>query len=380
MIHKPSLMSEKNYIFSTFFLLLIGLNVVPAFSQDAVKTIEIKVLPGLQFDLVRFQVQPGTKVKLVFTNTDDMDHNLLITNPGSREEVVKAAMRLTGQGRSKNYIPESPKVLWAIPVVSAEQTKSITFTAPQQEGVYPYVCTYPGHGFVMYGAMYVSASDEMPKLSEDLNIPISRRETKSSNQIGAIGHHSSVKINYLTNPVPPFLYRVYIDGASPAAIAVSLTDSLSYCWDAGVGKLRFAWKGGFVDNTLLWKGHKNAAATIIGTVFYRDQVVYPLRINNREAKVEYKGYRLNNRYPEFHYTVNGLDVYELIKPLEMGNGLVRSFRIPEIKEPLWFVFDENDGIDYQSDLGKQMPGKIQLSAGQAKLFTIIMRAREGSNL
>lgn len=353
---------------------------VPAFSQEAARTIEIKVLPGLQFDLVRFQVQPGTKIKLVFTNTDDMDHNLLITKPRSREEVVNAAIRLAGQGPSKNYIPESPDVLWAIPIVSSEQSKSITFTAPKNEGVYPYVCTYPGHGFVMYGAMYVSSKDEMPKLSEDLNIPISRREIKSNNEIGAANHHGSAKVNSLSNPVPPFLYRVYIDGASPAAIAVRLTDSLSYCWDAGVSKLRFAWKGGFVDNTLLWKGHKNAAATTIGTVFYRDQVIYPLRINNKDAKVEYKGYRLINRYPEFHYTVNGLDVYELIKPLETGKGFVRSFRIPEIKEPLCFVFDENDGIDYQSDLGKQMTGKIELSAGQAKLFTIIMTERTGNSL
>lgn len=84
-----------------------------AFSQDAIKTIGIKVLPGLQFDLVRFQVQPGTKVKLVFTNTDDTDYNLLITNPGTREEVVEAAMRLAGQGPSKNYIPESTEVFWA---------------------------------------------------------------------------------------------------------------------------------------------------------------------------------------------------------------------------------------------------------------------------
>lgn len=369
-------MSKRVRIFRVSLLFLMGLIAAPAFSQEAIKTIEIKVLPGLQFDLVRFQIHPGTKVKLVFTNTGDMDHNLLITRPGSREDVVNAAMQLAGQGPSKNYIPENPEVLWAIPVVSSEQTKSITFTAPQKEGVYPYVCTYPGHGFVMYGAMYVSSSDEMPKLSEDLNIPISRRQLKPNTEIGTANHHGSAKVNSLSNLVPPFINRVYIDGASPAAIAVSLTDSLSYCWDAGVSKLRFAWKGGFVDNTLLWKGHKNATATIIGTIFYRDQVVYPLRINNKDAKVEYKGYRLINRYPEFHYSVNGLDVYELIKPLEAGNGFVRSFRIPEIKEPLWFVFDENDGVNYRSNLGKQTTGKIELSAGQGKSFTIIMTERE----
>jgi azurin len=369
-------MDKRIKILRTFLLFLISLVASPAFSQEAVKTIEIKVLPGLQFDLVRFQVQPGTKVKLVFTNTDDMDHNLLITKPGAREEVVNAAIQLAGLGPARNYIPESTGVLWAIPIVSSEQSKSITFTAPKKEGVYPYVCTYPGQGFVMYGAMYVYSKDEMPKLSEDLNIPNSRRGVKPGNETGEARHHVSATVNSARKPVPPYLYRVYIDGASPAAIAVSLTDSLSYCWDAGVSKLRFAWKGGFVDNTLLWKGHKNAAATIVGTVFYRDQVVYPLRINNKDARVEYKGYRLINRYPEFHYTVNGLDVYELIKPIETANGFARSFRIPEIKESICFVFDENDGMDYQSDSGKRTTGKVELNADQAKLFTIIMTERK----
>lgn len=370
-------MGKRINIFRAFFFFWIGLHAAPAFSQEVTKTIEIKVLPGLQFDLPRFQVQPGAKIKLVFTNTDDMDHNLLITKPGAREKVVNSAMQLAGQGPSKSYIPESPDVLWSIPILAPGQSKSINFIAPQGEGAYPYVCTYPGHGSIMYGAMYVSSKEGMPQLSEDLNIPANRRVVQSNDGMGDNNHHgSAAKMNSLSKPVSPYLYRVYINGASPAAIAVSLTDSLSYCWDAGVAKLRFAWKGGFVDNSLLWKGHKNAAATIIGTVFYRDQVVYPLRINNKDAKVEYKGYRLIDRYPEFQYTVNGLDVYELLKPSETGNGLMRSFKIPENNDALSFVFDEDDGVVYSSDFGKQTIGKIEFSAGQGKFFTIVMTERK----
>lgn len=366
---------KKNLVTLAILLFLSASSLV-AFSQEAIKTIEIKVQPGLQFDVVRFQVKPGTKVKLVFKNTDEMDHNLLITKPGAREEVVTAALEMGGDGPVKNYIPEMPQILWSIPIVSADQSKSIVFTAPKEEGIYPYVCTYPGHGFVMYGAMYVSAKDQMPALAEDLNIPISRRESKATTEVEAANLHGATATKSLNSPIPPYLYRVYIDGASPAAIAVSLTDSLSYCWDAGVSKLRFAWKGGFVDNSLLWKGHTNATSTIIGDVFYHDQVTYPLHINNKDPEVSYKGYRLINRYPEFHYTVNGLDVYELIKPLEKDNGFSRSFRIPEIKEPMSFIYDENDGVVYHAKVGKQERGKIELSATEAKSFTIIMIAKK----
>ena len=36
-------------------------------------------------------------------------------------------------------------------------------------------------------------------------------------------------------------------GAGPAAIAVSLPNDLSYCWDAGSCRLRYAWQGEFLD-------------------------------------------------------------------------------------------------------------------------------------
>ena len=358
--------------------LLLFTSGASVFSQEAVKTVHIKVLPGLQFDIVRFHVKPGTKVKLVFTNTDEMEHNLLVTKPGSREEVVTAALQLGGAGPAKSYIPEIPQVLWSIPVLTAEQTGSVNFTAPKQEGVYPYVCTFPGHGFVMYGAMYVSATENMPEIAKDTNIPPNRRtvEKKTTSLTGDDAHsdHKTTGVKDVSYRDNQNLYRVYIEGASPAAIAVRLSEGLSYCWDAGISKLRFAWKGGFVDNSALWKGHKDAQAHIIGEVFYRDRVDFPIRINegDRHPEVEYKGYRLIDRLPEFHYTVNGVDVYEFISAAPSGNGLIRKFRIPESDSKVWFSFDASDGVHYQSSVGEMKSGRLELSAQEAKEFSITM--------
>ncbi len=361
-------------------LLLLVLPVKYAVCQvtpEPVITIDLKVLPGLQFDLVRFTVKPGAAIRLNFTNTDDMSHNLLITQPGARLNVVEAALRLEEKGPAMNYVPKSPQVLWAIPVVSPEQTRSLVFNAPARSGAYPYVCTFPGHGFVMYGVMYVNAEGKMPDLKADPNIPASRQEDHAL----AADQHDMHKMQQPQKtlaqhpyiPVPPYLYRIFMDDAGPAAIAVSLPLELSYCWDAGACRLRYAWKGGFVDNTAIWKGHADAVAKVVGTIFYRDVTAYPLRIGKPDdiPVVDYKGYRLLNKYPEFHYTLNGIDVYELILPKEDGKGLIRKFRIPDAPKTVWFACGaNNESESYEVSSGVWDKGKLKLSPQQASEFSV----------
>jgi azurin len=358
-------------------LLLLAISRLRAQESDPITIISLKVMTGLQFDVVRFTVKPGATVKLNFSNTDDMTHNLLITKPGTRLAVVNAAMQLDEKGPAMNYIPKSSNVLWSIPLLSPEQTKSLTFKAPAQEGAYPYVCTYPGHGFIMYGVMYVNADGKMPDLKSDPNIPPSRQEdhqmVAGKTDMQHMQHGEKPTANHPYALVPPYLYRIFMEEASPAAIAVSLPQNLSYCWDAGVCRLRYAWKGGFVDNTAIWKGHADATAKIIGTVFFRDKTAYPLRIGNPDEIpiAEYKGYRLLNRYPEFHYTLNGIDVYELILPKQDGKGLIRKFRIPDVQQTVWFAVNLTDeATTYEVSAGSWDNEKLKLSPAQAREFSI----------
>lgn len=369
------------------------LSIIQLYGQsnaDTVRTIKIDVLVGLQFDLVRFNVKPGEKLNLIFSNSDDMSHNLLITKPGARLGVVNEALNLGEKGPSMDYIPNTSSVLWAIPLVNPNQFRTLSFTAPKQEGVYPYVCTLPGHGFIMFGAMYVSSDGRMPELKNDLNIPPSRRtednnlliNQRSNHQV--TGEHQPVSIKPLHpyTPVSPYIYRVFIEGAGPAAIAVSLPGDLSYCWDAGTCKLRFAWFGGFLDNSELWKGKGDVSAKVIGKVFFRDKTQFPLSFStdNIEPKPDYKGYKLINRYPEFHYTLNGLDVFELILPKSDGTGLIRKFRIPDVKSTVWFNTNPADGISYDVSGGKWEKNKLKLSPRQAMKFSITMSRKEAGLL
>ena len=362
-----------------FFIILLSVKLLHAESvsvDTTIRTIKIDVLVGLQFDLVRFTVKPGEKIKLVFSNSDDMSHNLLITKPESRLDVVNSALQLGEKGPSMNYIPNSASVLFSIPVVNPNQVRSLIFTAPLKEAVYPYVCTIPGHGFIMFGAMYVSSDGLMPDMKEDLNIPPSRRTNdnvaKPNQHKDHAAHLRETKALHPYEPIPPYLYRVFIDGASPAAIAVSLTPNLSYCWDAGTCRLRFAWSGGFLDNSELWKGKGDVSAKVIGEIFFRDQTEFPLTFKEKDKTpiFDYKGYLLINRYPEFHYTLDGIDVYELILPKNDGSGLIRKFRIPNVTETIWFNTKPLDNIVFESSVGRWQGNSLEIEPAAAKEFTI----------
>lgn len=342
--------------------------------------INVNAISGMQFDLVRFNVKPGVKVRINFTNADDMSHNFLVTKPGTRLDVVNEALKLEEKGPEMNYIPKSANVLWSIPVVSTNQSAALSFQAPSQPGAYPYVCTYPGHGFIMYGVMYVSNDISMPDLKTDQNIPPSRREEKSVQSAGTPPMRADpiAKAHPANHPfetVPPFLYRIFMDDSGPASIAVSLPQDISYCWDAGSCRLRYAWSGGFLDNTAIWKGHIDANAKILGNIFYRENSEFPIVIGKAdEAPVaKFKGYRLIDKYPEFHYQLNGIDVYELIKPKEDGKGIVRNFRIPAAGNTVWFNSKSSNGsVTYTSSAGTWIDGKVKLSPQQAQQFSITM--------
>jgi putative heme-binding domain-containing protein len=54
-----------------------------------------------------------------------------------------------------SFVPQSPDVLAASTLMQPQATQKLTFQAPTEPGVYPYVCTYPGHWRRMFGALYV---------------------------------------------------------------------------------------------------------------------------------------------------------------------------------------------------------------------------------
>jgi mono/diheme cytochrome c family protein len=147
-------------------------------------------------------------------------------------------------------------------------------------------------------------------------------------------------------PVPekePIVVRWDMPEATPAAIAVGLPGGVSYCFDAGESRLRYAWRGGFLDltATLTRKTDANRltpTAKLIGEVFYRSEA-FPWRVGgpDRVPQARFRGYQLVGGYPQFHYQVAGVDVYERIVPTSDKKSLTRDFRLPRVDQEVWFI-------------------------------------------
>ncbi len=129
-----------------------------------VKTIHIGCLPErMKYTVEQFDVRPSQNVKIVFTNPDATDHNLLIVTPGALEEVGLAANEMARDPRNANsdFIPKEKEtlILQMAPMIGPTRRKQVhvlRFQAPAEPGVYPYVCTFPGHWVVMKGSMVVA--------------------------------------------------------------------------------------------------------------------------------------------------------------------------------------------------------------------------------
>lgn len=325
-------------------LLLATLTVT---ADEETTVVRMGTLPGLQYDLKQFDVRPGAKVKLIFRNDDTMQHNLLIVKPGTREKVVAAAAALGGQGAEKDFIPDSEDVLWSISVVDQGASKVLQFTVPKVLGDYPYVCTYPGHGQIMFGSM---------RVTNDPGEPVKNVSSSTTPETAGLAGNGA------------FVRRSFMPHAGPASIAVRLPGGHAYCWDAGACRFRYAWSGGFVEPEY------RKPDKLKGEIYYREEFGFPLYLGDQEPKkpekIQFLGYQLDKTgIPEFEYRIDGVVVRERIEA--HGNHLMRRFRASrEGNEPftLWFRHDPKQANQIHAK-GERQEGFIKFRGeGSVEFF------------
>jgi azurin len=331
-------------------------------------TITITTTDALQFDQKRLIIKPNTRLKLVFQNKDDMAHNLVVTRPNSRLRVVEFALALGDKGPAQDHVPVMDEVL--AHTVSVEPGNMDSLTVKLSEGAYPFVCTYPGHGSIMYGIIYATNEPKrLPPPEQDLNTPNPDRAAEAGHQ-----HHQSASSGHSYAITLPAVYRTFMPDCGPAAIAVGLPGAdggQSYVFDAGQCRLRYAWSGGFVDNTEQWDGKGQRLTKIVGEIYYRDTGPFPWRVGQKTALPTFKGYRLVNRYPEFWYALNGVEIHELVKSLPGGRGLVRTFTLGPTKQPVTFIASAQPGIRLKPSVGRFQNGELILPVG-TRQFTLTL--------
>lgn len=333
-------------------LLLLSVASLQAAEPAVSKEITIKAISGLQYDVKRFAIEPGASVSIRFINDDatDMPHNLVFTKPGKRMDVVNAAMAMGADAIATGFVPPGPDVIASIPEVKPHAEAKLTFTAPKEPGIYPYVCTYPGHGLIMFGDLYVGVSMPTEK-------PVAEKEPGNPHAYP------------LTRP---YLYRLFMPDSNPASVAIMLPGELNLCWDAAACRPRYLWRGAGVDISAYWKGNGSGRVKLVGDKVWSAGSEIPLRLSKNKAPVvAFNGYALMQGYPEFRYTIDGVAVKELVKEHEGGKGLISSFVVDSDK-PLYYVVDPAQNALFSSSVGAFADGTLSVPAKQGRSFSITL--------
>ncbi len=140
---------------------LAGLGPVPVSAQEARSE---RVAPGetlvlgtlgdeLAYDVVEIRAKAGSTITIEFVNNSGgMPHNVVFVNAESDINPVGIAAL---EASAHEYIPQNElgRIFAYTGMAGPGEALTITLTVPEEPGVYPYICTYPGHFTVMQGRL-----------------------------------------------------------------------------------------------------------------------------------------------------------------------------------------------------------------------------------
>jgi len=113
----------------------------------------------MRYDKQELKVPAGATINLTMKNIgrlpkSAMGHNFVLLHRGTNIQAFSMAGITSPQ---TDYISEDKKelVLAKTKILGPREKETITFTAPEEPGEYPYLCTFPGHSAFMKGVMTV---------------------------------------------------------------------------------------------------------------------------------------------------------------------------------------------------------------------------------
>jgi len=113
----------------------------------------------MQFDTRRIVVEAGKPCEIIFENNDVMPHNLVFIKPDNRLEIGALAQVMSPfepDDKGRAYLPKHASVIDGTRLLEPGQKETLKLTAPELEGVYEFVCTFPGHWTIMWGRIIVT--------------------------------------------------------------------------------------------------------------------------------------------------------------------------------------------------------------------------------
>lgn len=129
----------------------------PAKPAAVSNIIELSGGDDMKFSQTNFTVEANKPVKLTLTHSGKMDknvmgHNFVLLKP------LTDAMSFASEAvnaKDNNYIPEgTDKVIASTKLLGGGESETIEFTLTEK-GIYPFLCSFPGHAGIMRGVILV---------------------------------------------------------------------------------------------------------------------------------------------------------------------------------------------------------------------------------
>lgn len=142
-------------------ILIAGFNAALLLAQESRS---VRAAPGetvtvgtlgdeLAYAAVEIRARAGSEITIeLVNNSGGMPHNIVFVNGDSDINPVGIAAL---QASKTEYIPqdELDRIFAYSGMAGPGETLSVTLTVPEEPGIYPYICTYPGHFTVMQGRL-----------------------------------------------------------------------------------------------------------------------------------------------------------------------------------------------------------------------------------
>lgn len=118
-------------------------------SAMAQRTIEIVGADNMKFDVTSIEAAPGEEITIKLTTKSQlpkqaMAHNVVVVD---NDVDMNAFANASARARDNEYIAPDyeESVIAATALAGGGETVEVTFTVPEKEGDYEYICSFPGH-------------------------------------------------------------------------------------------------------------------------------------------------------------------------------------------------------------------------------------------
>lgn len=118
-------------------------------SAMAQRTIEIIGTDNMKFDVTTIEATPGEEITIKLTTKSQipkqaMAHNVVVLD---KDADVDAFANASARARDNEYLAPDYEddIVAATGLAGGGETVEVTFTVPEEEGDYEYICSFPGH-------------------------------------------------------------------------------------------------------------------------------------------------------------------------------------------------------------------------------------------